>query len=437
LVLDPWQSFCVECILAERADGKWAAFEAALCVARQNGKGGVLEAVELAGLFLLGESLILHSAHEFKTAAEAFLRIKALIEGTPDLDRYVKTMRTSHGDEGVELHDGRRLRFVARSRSSGRGFTGDRVILDEAQELPVAAIGALMPTLSARPNPQIIYTFTVPAEENDSEHIESVRDRALAGGDPGLAYIGWQLDVDSIEEVDLNDRVLWTGENPALGYRITEETIERERRAMTDDVFARERLSVWVKSSSSTLVDPAQWAGLVGQEEVRPSPVAFSVVVAPDRSWCTISLAGRRADDLAHVQVVQTGRGTGWLLDRMADLAAEHEPLAVVVDPAGPEGSLIGDLEAKLDVPVVRPSGREHAQAVGAFVDAITGGTLRHPEQPVLSIALAHVKRRAVGDAWVFGSTDSTDVTPAKGAALALWGLGKAPKSRKRSGNVW
>ena len=61
----------------ERADGKWAAFETALIVPRQNGKGSILEARELAGLFLFGEQLILHSAHEFKTAQEAFRRVLA------------------------------------------------------------------------------------------------------------------------------------------------------------------------------------------------------------------------------------------------------------------------------------------------------------------------------------------------------------------------
>jgi hypothetical protein len=47
-------------LLAVRG-GKWAAFEAGLEVARQNGKGGVYEARELAGLFLLGERLLVHS----------------------------------------------------------------------------------------------------------------------------------------------------------------------------------------------------------------------------------------------------------------------------------------------------------------------------------------------------------------------------------------
>jgi hypothetical protein len=126
-MLDDWQRHILSVALGERSDGKWAAFEVGLIVGRQNGKGAVLEARELAGLFLFGEQLILHSAHEFKTAQEAFRRVLALVQNTPDLERLVSRVRTSHGEEGIELRSGARLRFVARSTGSGRGFSGDVV----------------------------------------------------------------------------------------------------------------------------------------------------------------------------------------------------------------------------------------------------------------------------------------------------------------------
>ena len=39
LHLDPWQQHVLEVALNEAADGRWAAFEVCLLVARQNGKG--------------------------------------------------------------------------------------------------------------------------------------------------------------------------------------------------------------------------------------------------------------------------------------------------------------------------------------------------------------------------------------------------------------
>src|SRR5499427_4923258 len=74
LYLDPWEALVLEHALGEGDDGRWAAAEVGLCVPRQNGKNAVLEARELAGLFLLDEHLTIHSAQHFKTAKEHFLR---------------------------------------------------------------------------------------------------------------------------------------------------------------------------------------------------------------------------------------------------------------------------------------------------------------------------------------------------------------------------
>jgi hypothetical protein len=110
LFLDPWQQLVLRHSLAESPTEKekWAAFEIGLIVPRQNGKGSILEARELAGLFLFDERLILHSAHEFKTAAEAFIRIRSLVDNSDMLRRRVKIIRTGVGSEGIELKNGNR-----------------------------------------------------------------------------------------------------------------------------------------------------------------------------------------------------------------------------------------------------------------------------------------------------------------------------------------
>ncbi len=239
LELDPWQRLVLEAGL-RRGGGKWAAFEVALIVARQNGKGAVLEALELAALFLFPDvRLILHSAHEFKTAAEAFLRIRALIEDNPDFDSQVSRIRTAAGAEAVELKDGKRLRFVARSSGSGRGFSSDLVILDEAYKLGDQEMAALLPTLSARPDPQVWYTST--AGGQDSIQLGRVRARGVAGGDRSLAFLEWSADEDAYDPADPAD---WAKANPGLGIRISREYIEREMAALGPDAFARERLSI-------------------------------------------------------------------------------------------------------------------------------------------------------------------------------------------------
>jgi phage terminase large subunit-like protein len=177
LFLDPWQRDVLVGAMGELGDGRWAAFEVGVIVGRQNGKGGILEAREIGGLFALRERLIVHTAHQFKTSSEHFLRVRSLIENTDALRKRCKKPRTSHGEEEIETLNGCRLKFLARSRSSGRGLSGDCVVLDEAFALDGRHMGALLPTLAARPNPQIWYASS--AGFADSETLSALRGRAL------------------------------------------------------------------------------------------------------------------------------------------------------------------------------------------------------------------------------------------------------------------
>jgi hypothetical protein len=101
-------------------------------VPRQNGKGEVLIARELFGLFELGERLVIHTAHEFKTSAEHFNRLESIVRDCPELHARVKRRtrgrldgyRYSHGEESIELQDGARIEFKTRTKSGMRGFAG-------------------------------------------------------------------------------------------------------------------------------------------------------------------------------------------------------------------------------------------------------------------------------------------------------------------------
>ena len=420
LVLDPWQQFVLEGALGERSDGRWSAFEVALVVGRQNGKGSILEARELAGLFLFGEELILHSAHEFKTSQEAFRRVLARIESKDHLRKRVKRVRTSHGEEGVELTTGARLRFVARSTGSGRGFSGDCVILDEAYNLGGEAMAALLPTLSARPNPQIWYASS--AGMHTSEQLLRVRERGAAGDSPRLAYFEWSAD----PLLSLDDRQAWAQANPALGIRISEEFVASERAALGDAEFGRERLGYWPNTRGEQVIDPQVWASRADPGSQVVDPVVFAVDGNPERSAASIAVVGRREDGLVHAEVVESRRGIGWVAGRVAELEARWKPVAWVLDPASAVGSLIPDLQV-LGVEPVSVSGRELAQACGAFYDAVVEtGLLRHLNQDQLNLALSGARQRALGDAWAWHRKNSAvNITPLVAVTLAFYGFAK------------
>ena len=416
LVLDDWQRFALSSFLRERPGPRWAAFECGLVVPRQNGKGAILEARELAGLFLFGERLILHSAHEFKTAQEAFARVLALVENTDDLRKRVARIRTSHGEEGIELLTGQRLRFVARSTGSGRGFSADCVILDEAMVLPESSMGALLPTLSARPNPQIWYTSS--AGRGDSDVLRSVRDRAVKGESGGLAYLEWSADPKD----SADDEGAWASANPALGIRIGRDHVAREFDAMPPAEFARERLGIWdVPAGADVVIDLDAWRACLDSGSSVVDPVAFGVDVSPDGS-ASISVAGSRPDGLVHVEVVDHRSGTSWVTGRLQELVRRWSPSCIVLDAASPVGALLPDLD-RVGLSVSSVAGREAAQAAVAFTALVSQRQVRHLEQADLNAAVAAAKRRMVGDLWAFGRRGSSvDISPLVSCALASWG---------------
>lgn len=429
LNLDEWQQFALVEALGEQA-GKWAAFQVAIELGRQNGKGAILEARELAGLFVLGERLLIHTAHEFATATEAFRRILELIESTPDLDRRVSRVMRSNAERGIELKTGQRLLFKARTRGGGRGFSGDCVILDEAFELPVAAHGALLPTLSARPNPQVWYASSA---VNQKVHphgvvLSQLRSRAIAGGDPSLCYLGWNVDPDEYaadpQAVAVDPRY-WAIANPALGIRITPEYIANEQRGMDAETFATERLGVgdWPDPNEdvSQVIARETWDGLADVNSTLDGPVAFAVDVNPERSYAAIGVAGKRSDGKRHLEVVEHKAGTRWVTARTLELIAKWSPCAVVVDGHGPAASLIPELE-DAGIDVVKASTADMAQACGALFDAALSDDLRHLGQSMLDNAMRAAKKRDRGDAWTWARQSGADISPLVAVTLALHG---------------
>lgn len=430
LHLDPWEELVLRDSLGERKNGKWSAFEVAAIVSRQNGKGAILEARELAGMFLLDERLIIHSAHQFDTSLEAFRRLLALVENTDDLRRCVKRVSRSHGEEGIELKTGQRIRFRTRTKGGGRGFSADCLILDEAMILAESFHGALLPILSARPNPQVWYTGSA-VDEWVHEHgvvLTRVRKRGHAGGDPALAFFEWSPDVvlAALTPEMAADPKLWAQANPGLGIRISHEHVEKERQSLDPRSFAVERLGVgaWpaIDAEAEQIISLAAWRGLADAASVVVDPVAFCVDVTPDRAMAAIGVGGRRADGKRHAEVVEHRRGTGWVVDRLVELTERHGTSGVLIDGMSPAASLIGPLAQK-GIEVSPVTAKEYAQACGELYDAVDQEQLRHLGTPELEIALRGAAKRSLGEAWAWSrKSSSVDISPLVAITLALWG---------------
>jgi hypothetical protein len=436
LRLDPWQQLVLRVMLRRSDGGRWAAFESCLLVPRQNGKSVILEAFDLAKLFLSPPGhLILHTAHLFPTAMESYRHLTGLVRNTPELWSEVARVSKAHGEEGLELQNGSRLRFAARTvTGAGRGFSPDDVVLDEAFKLPHEALSAMLPALSAKPDPQIVYASSTGYP--DSEILWSLVERGRASGDASLAFLEWSAD----PALDLGDEdQLWLGvaqANPALGYRLTERKIAAEMASMRSEDRDRERLGLWADTRFQAVIDMDAWAALEDPESGPADPygVVFAVDMAFDRSSASIASSSARKDGAQHVEVVDNRPGIGWVVARVAELVDRWAPSAVILDAGGPAGALLAAL-TEAGVETVNPSAREVGQAAGMFYDGVAEATFKHRPDETLDLALKGAKKRRLGDVWTWDRRDLSDISPLVAVTLALWG--HAVHGRSATPNIW
>lgn len=421
----PWQETALRLMLGERADGSWAAFEFGLIVARQNGKGGVLEGRELAGLFLFGERRIIHSAHESDTAAEAFERMREIIDGTAWLSKRVKKMNSAPGKQRIELLNGQKLSYRTRTANGGRGFSAPTVILDEAQALTPRQLAAIMPVVSKQPNPQLIYAGTVLER---AAVLRGVVERGRKKVGTRLGYAEWSSDPES----DPADSASWLDANPSSGLDggLTLDYIQAEYDAFVSagalDQFNQERRSIWPSTGTiGTLIGVAEWDA--GRAEIllpkSDEPVAVGIAVTPDRKWASVGFAWM-VDGKIRVDLAAHREDTEWVIPFVAEIAARRKIVTVAVDQAGPAGTLLVAMGAAR-LPVTTTKTADYKAAVAGFVDAVRQGRVQHRDQPELTVAVNGVREHKVGDSgFVYARRDSPVViSPLEAVTLAAWGL--------------
>lgn len=429
LTLDAWQEDVLTAGLGERADGRWMARQVGVSTPRQNGKTMLIVARVLAGLLLFGEKIIIVSAHRQDTARETFSRLVQIIEDNPGLEERVDFIARSEMREFIRLKTGQEVRFKARSNGSGRGFSCDCLMLDEAQILGAGAWSAILPTMSARPNPQVWLLGTPPTENDDGEVFTRIRDAGIEGKASQIAYLEW-----SAERGDpVSDPQVWAKANPAYGTRIGYEAVEAEYESMSEDQFRMERLGMWADDANGSVVTAAQWASLAGRPESIQGmkPTALGVDMSHDRMLsvgaCWV------VGDKAHLEEVRADPDPADAVEWIAERAGRHMP--VFIDSMSPAAALIPELKARR-VNVHSSSASDMAKGCGLFEDRAVAGSLSHANQESISKALASARKRPIRDAGGWGwdrSSPSTPIYPLVAVTLALVAASGAPRRMKAS----
>lgn len=463
-------------MVGETSEGVYACSDYFEWLARQNGKGALLEARALGGLFCYDEPLIGWSAHRYDTAMEANKRVKALIRNIGAVDYkdpnlvhvqlpgwdYVSRVKfhNSHGEEEVErLDTGQRLKFFARSKGAARGFSAPIWLLDETFALVDEELDAISPTQLTFWNSQTVFTSTPPLSGDTSEPMYNIRERAERGDDDELGGRDWGLrrpdgrpwdledidgaaGVDGWAPIDVDDPELWSRTNPEYGGRIRDRAMRKDRRARGRVGFARETLCIWPRRIVADVdaIDMDMWNSRGDADSaIHGRMLVLAVDVSPNQKSAAVASAGKREDGRMHVRLVQYRAGTSWVIPYLKELIKRTNPRAIMINSAGPAGAIREDMIAANIKKIEDVNGIVWARACAAFLKDVQEDKMRHCEQTQLNSAIECATRKYFGDAvWYWYRKDSTgDIAPLAAVTAAAHGFRVYGRSRfDRTGDI-
>jgi hypothetical protein len=422
----PWQETSIRYAEARAADGRYLYQEFAEVVARQNGKTKKL--VPLIVKRLRAGRRIMHTAQNRELPREVFGEVADAMEAHfPSLLK--RRPRFANGQEEILLKNGGRYKIVAPTRGGARGGTNDDVIIDEAREFETFDfIGAAKPTLTASPDPQIIYLSN--AGEVDSVLLNSLRDRA--GKDPRLAYLEWSAPPD----LDAGDKSGWVQANPSIGHIPTMlEYLEGEylsnKLAGTLAIFETEHLCRWVVSMRERLVGESEW--LACQEPTgAPKRPFMGIALDPSGTRASAAIAWR-IDDTIALRLLFDVPGDPIDTDRLGkDLKTKARELGVLRVGFDP----LTDVQLAKHFGRTEPiNGQKFANASARFVAVVEGHQLRWEDCAAVGSDLTWTARKAHDESGSFQAVrgdDTRPITAALAAIRAVW-LASAPKPTSTS----
>lgn len=433
--LDPWQRWLGIHGLELLPDGRPRFRQIVVLVARQNGKTELLVLLTLFWMYVLGVGMVLGTSTKLDYARESWLKAVKLVKKIPELRELTpdKLIRSANGEQEMATLDESRYKIAASNEEGGRSLTVNRLVEDELrQHRDWSAHEAAENAMNAVPDAQ---AWAISNEGDERAVVlTALKTQALefivtGAGDYRLGYFGWTapdgcglLNLEALAQA-----------NPNLGRRVdVEALLGKAARAQVagGEQEARFRTEVMCQRVPRLDADPdrisaAAWEACVDPESAPAGAVVLAVDMPPGGSACSIAVAGRRADGLAHIGVIAYGHGTDWVPGRLAELVEAHGASGVLWQPTAPIGALAGRFE-DTDLPMLPVTATEMAQACGALKDDVLNGRLRHGGTTVLDDAFASAERRVgVEGAWTWGRRKSAgDISPLVAVTLALWGLG-------------
>lgn len=420
--LDPWQSEIL--IESNRRDhsGHRTARQVVALVPRQNGKSYLVCARILAGALLYDDALTLYSAHEYRTAREVWAVLEGICHSDymqPLIWDYPRGIKTRGGFEEITFHNGARAKLIARTRRSTRGMSPDCIIFDEAFSVSDEVVNAAIPSMSARPDPQVWYLSSAGTWE--SFVLMRLRARGHEPATAGMAYWEWHGSPDD----NIHDQAVWARCNPGYGRRLTEASIRLELGTLSTRAFQRERLGIWQESTVDSVLRDEEIEALTVDVPRPPTggePIGWGVDVAWDRSSAAIA-AAFRLDGVLTVTAVDVRPGASWALERLAQLDQLYGIDGLAFDTRGGLADLMDRAERDYEIALQPLRANEYPAACAALVQRVTERSVHFGRAPALLADAGSAVSKSLTGGWVWDRKTASPPTALIAATCALYAL--------------
>lgn len=424
--LMPWQRYAYDVALEHDGNGNLFYQTVVIKVVRQSGKTTIVLGYVVFRVQMWPAQNLVYTAQDLNHARKKLFR-----EYVPRIER-VKGFREDrdfkirrvNGDESVLFPrtDGY-FGISATGEKSGHGGTIHAHMGDEAFALEdPRADQSFLPAMATVVNPQQWVSSAAGTYKSlwFNEKVALAKAAIEADADSGICGFIWEAP----EGCDHLDRDVWRQVMPALGYTVTEERIAGFAASMGELEFRRAFLNQTTPKDGGedSPVSPEDWERQVDLKSHIEGVAVVGVGMTPDRASTALSVAGRRVGGDFHVDHLKTAPGSSWVLADLLDLGRKWPEIrGVALDPAGPAGSLAGEIDAHPDLVLIKMGARDLGQACGLFADGVRDGRVWHRGQPGLNAAVGRARSRPLGDlwAWVRGNGDDS-VVELEAGSLAL-----------------
>lgn len=439
-----WQANLVIRIGELLSDGKPRFKKILILIARQNGKTHLVKVLAAYWMAVERVNWIAGTSSTLKMAKEAWSQTYKAFLNSPVLAPLIARYRTDNTDPHFATVDDSKYMPTASNDSSLRGFTIDRLIIDELRKhKDYRAWDSAIYTVRTKPYSQVICISNAGSDEstvlNDlrTSAIEYIDSNGFTG-DQRLGLFEWSADRD-------DDPMLpetWAKANPSMGLLnpVTRDLVLDPADIYGDAVratatggealsgFLTEVLCMHVPAMDNA-ISPSAWkACAVAESKMLPnigskSVWAFDVNYNGDKA---VLLAAVDVEGTVQVDVIKEWRGSE-LNNVVADLTRlgnKYKPTDLLYVPTRASATYIAALRDKALIrgtKVRELRGDDISAAAMGFADAVAARRIQHSNDELLTDHALGAEKKRAGDRWTYTRARGKGSVHALYAAAAAW----------------